>query len=75
MHQLDDKLALDGSYVLMKSGKQMPRVKEILKKSGRKVNMVENCGLQNEKKYYSAEDIPDGAGYFSLIIAKENKEK
>ena len=75
VHQLDDKLALDGGYVLMKSGRQMPRVKEILKASGRKVNMVENCGLPNENKYYSVEEIPDGAGYFSLIIAKENKEK
>ena len=75
VHQLGDKLDLDGSYVLMKSGRQMPKVKEILKASGRKVNMVENCGLPNENKYYSVEEIPDGAGYFSLIIAKENKEK
>ena len=37
--------------------------------------MVENCGLPNENKYYGVEEIPDGAGYFSLIIAKENKEK
>mgnify|MGYP000007283835 FL=1 len=74
VHQLDDELALDGNYVLMKSGKQMAAVKQILRESGRKVKMVENCGLSNEKKYGSVDEIPDDAAYFSLIIAKENKE-
>ena len=59
----------------MKSGRQMAAVKEILSNSGRKVTMVENCGLENEHRYFSVDDIPDNAGYFSLIIAKENPEK
>ena len=47
------------------------RVKQQLRQSGRKVWMVENCSMENEKIYRSLEDIPDDAGYFSLVIAKE----
>ena len=30
-----------------------------------------NCGMDSEKVCRNAEEIPDDAGYFSLIIAKE----
>ena len=33
--------------------------------------MVENCSMEGEKCYYGVDEIPDDAGYFSLIIAKE----
>ena len=57
----------------MKSGGKMQQVKEILKSSGRDVVMVENCGMANEHIYRSTDEIPDDAGYYSLIIAKELK--
>ena len=49
----------------------MAAVKDMLRKSGRRVGMVENCSMENEKIYNGLEEIPDDAGYFSLIIAKE----
>ena len=55
----------------MKSASQMAAVKDMLRKSGRAVQMVENCSMDNEKLYRSLDEIPDDAGYFSLIIAKE----
>lgn len=36
--------------------------------------MVMNCGLDGEKIYKCTEEIPEDAGYFSIVIAKE-KEK
>ena len=72
MHKLGDKLDMPGNYVLMKSGSHMAEVKEILRASGRDVNVVENCGMPDEKVYHGVEEIPDEAGYFSLIIAKEH---
>lgn len=72
MHKLGAELDQPGNYVLMKSGSHMSQVKEMLSRSGRDVTMVENCGMQDEKIYRSVEEIPDGAGYFSLIIAKED---
>ena len=74
VHKLDHALEQPGTYVLMKSASQMAAVKEMLRKSGRKVQMVENCSMDNEKLYRSLEEIPDDAGYFSLIIAKENHD-
>ena len=73
-HKLQDELGLPGNYVLMKSGSHMGEVKDILRASGRKVEMVENCGMTDEKIYHDVEEIPDEAGYFSLIIAKERQE-
>ena len=70
-HKLEDDLGLPGNYVLMKSGSHMKEVKEMLRASGRDVKMVENCGMPDEQVYMRVEEIPDEAGYFSLIIAKE----
>lgn len=75
VHKLNSSLSLPGNYVLMKSGRKMQQVKEILKASGRDVVMVENCGMKNEHIYRSTEEIPDDAGYYSLIIAKESRDK
>ncbi|MBR6472811.1 MAG: precorrin-2 C(20)-methyltransferase [Firmicutes bacterium] len=69
-HKLDDKMELSGNYVLMKSGSHMKEVKEMLTASGREVWTVENCGMPNEKVCRGADEIPDDAGYFSLVIAK-----
>lgn len=73
VHKLNAELDLSGNYVLMKSGSHMREVKELLRRSGRSVEMIENCGLPDEKIYHSAEEIPDEAGYFSLIIAREKR--
>ena len=62
VHKLDSELDLPGNYVLMKSGKKMGQVKEILRRSGRDVVMVENCGMDTEKVYHSVDEIPDDAG-------------
>ena len=70
VHKTDEKLSCSGNYVLMKSASQMKNVKEALKNSGREVCAVENCCMENEKLYRSLDEIPDDAGYFSLIIAK-----
>lgn len=71
VHQLDSTLDQPGTYVLMKSGRKMNQVKDILRESGRQAVMVENCGMEEEHIYRSVEEIPDDAGYYSLIVAKE----
>ena len=70
-HKTGDRLDLEGTYVLMKSASHMREVKEMLGKSGRRVQAVIDCGMDSEKVCRSLEEIPDDAGYFSLIIAKE----
>ena len=71
VHRTDSKLDLPGTYVLMKSASHMAEIKKLLTESGRDVSAVENCSMESEKIYRSADEIPDDAGYFSLIVAKE----
>lgn len=69
-YQISDALKLSGTKVLMKAGKKMKDVKEELRASGAKAVMIENCGMPGEKIYRGVEEIPDTAGYYSLIIVK-----
>lgn len=70
VHNLVGEMPSEGTCVLMKSGSKMKQVKEQIRHSGREAVMVENCGCSNEKVYRSVDEIPDDAGYYSLIIAK-----
>ncbi|MBQ7565458.1 MAG: precorrin-2 C(20)-methyltransferase [Lachnospiraceae bacterium] len=70
VHKTEERLCGSGNYVLMKSASHMREVKELLKESGRSVYAVSDCGMETEQIYRSAEEIPDDASYFSLIIAK-----
>lgn len=72
-HKTEEPLTLPGTYVLMKSASYMKDVKDLLRASGKDVQCVENCSMENEKIYRSVDEIPDDAGYFSLIVAKEKK--
>ena len=46
-------------------------VQEQVKDFGKNAVMIENCGMPDEKIYASGEEIPESAGYYSLIIIKE----
>lgn len=70
VHKTDERLDQNGNYVLMKPASHMPEIKQLLRQSGRKVCAAENCGMENERIYRSAEEIPDDAGYYTLIVAK-----
>lgn len=70
-YQIEEALKLEGTKVLMKAGRQMKKVKEQLLAMDADVVMVENCGMENEKVYRGAGEIPESAGYYSLIIVKD----
>lgn len=69
--EMDELLKLPGTKVLMKSGKRLKAVRESILRSGQKAVMIENCGMPDEKIYASAEEIPEEAGYYTLLIVKE----
>lgn len=70
-YQIREALELPGTKVLMKAGRKMEQVRELLLQRDDEVVMIENCGMPEEKIYYGAEEIPREAGYYSLIIVKE----
>ena len=72
-HRTEDALEKEGTYVLMKTASHMKEIKELLRNSGRQVQAVLNCGMENERICRSLEEIPEDAGYFTLLIAKQKK--
>ena len=70
-YQIEEALNLPGVKVLMKAGRKMGQVKELLSEKNLKVKMAENCGMQGERCFSSLEEIPEEAGYYSLIIASD----
>ena len=70
-YQIQDALKLSGTKVLMKAGRKMGEVKRQLLEQPGEVVMIENCGMEKERCYRGAEEIPEEAGYYSLIIVKE----
>lgn len=74
-YEIEDSLELPGTKILMKTGSRMKQVKDLLKESGQEVCMIENCGMEKERIFSSAEEIPDDVGYYSLLIVKEKKRK
>lgn len=70
---IEDGLNVPGTKVIMKSGKSIGDVKNVLVSKSNRLStmMIENCGMDNERIYNSAEEIDEEAGYFSLLIVKE----
>ena len=63
-----EALNLPGVKVMMKNN--LPATLRALRQSGASAVMVENCGMENEKIYRKLDEIPEDAGYFSLLIVK-----
>lgn len=70
-YQIEEALRLPGTKVLMKAGKKMGQVKQLVQQLDEQAVMIENCGMPDEKIYRSAGEIPEQSGYYSLIIIKE----
>lgn len=54
------------TFVLMKRARNLVKTLE-----SDEIYAVENCGLENERSYSSADEIPLEIGYFTTIIAKK----
>ena len=63
-------LDLPGTKVLMKSGRQYPRLLEELDRRGmlEEAAMVENCGLPGQRAFPTLGDRPESTGYFTTIL-------
>jgi precorrin-2/cobalt-factor-2 C20-methyltransferase len=72
-YQIEEALRLKGTKVLMKAGRKMGEVKAQLKALDAQVVMIENCGMEQEQIFYGVDEIPEDAGYYSLIIVKEDR--
>lgn len=70
---LAEQLELPGTKVLMKSGRQLPQVAELLERKGllERAAMVRDCGLPTEQVCRDLTHLPEDTGYFATVIVKE----
>lgn len=70
-YDIEEALGLPGTKVLMKAASKMPEVKKILHDKKLSGAMVENCGMEGERIFQTVEEIPDDAGYYSVVVIKD----
>ena len=66
-----EALKLSGTKVFMK-GELSPLLCAI-KESGQNAQAVENCGIEDEHIYGTADAVPEDAGYYLVTIVKEKE--
>ncbi|MCI8292108.1 MAG: precorrin-2 C(20)-methyltransferase [Hespellia sp.] len=74
-YEIEEGLELPGTKVLMKAGRKLAYVKEAVRGKGVEIGMVENCGMEGERIYHAAEEIPEKTSYYSLMIVKEGNNR
>ena len=66
-------MELPGTKVFMKAGKRLTEIKNAVDESNQSIYFVENLGIEDEHIIEGVENIPDTAGYYSMVIVKEGK--
>jgi len=74
VHRTEEALSWEGTCVMMKSASHMKEVKDQIRAAGREAGAVERCTMEGERVYRSVDEIPDDAGYFSVIISREKHQ-
>lgn len=66
-------LGLKGNKVLMKTGKSLKKVFDLLKQKGlyESAQMVSCCGMKEEKIYPTLKEVQEESSYFSIVVVKE----
>jgi len=72
---VDDALSLSGTKVFMKAGSRLGGLVKRLGQSSAGVYIVENCGMDHERILSPEEALDGSAGYYTVVIVKEEKEE
>ena len=68
---MDSALTLEGTKVLMKSGRSIRETVDALERHGlaARAGMVADCGLETEQVYTDLRQLPEEISYFATIVA------
>lgn len=71
LEDLEAALALPGGKIVMKSGKSLPQVLELLARQGLtdRAALVSDCGLPTEQAFPRIEEVPCDSYFSTLLIA------
>lgn len=68
---MEDAKLLNGTKVFMKAGKRLPEIKSAFLNSNSSAFFIENCGMENERVIEGIGNMPDEAGYYSIVVVFE----
>ena len=68
---IEERLQINLAAVGEMSGEPLDiSLQKLLEEQGCRAVMVENCGMKTEQVYGDLKEIPEDAGYFSLLVAR-----
>lgn len=69
-------LALSGNKILMKAGKSILEVRDLLEADGKldSAALVERCSMEGERVVRDLRELDDPTGYFSVILVQEEQK-
>lgn len=69
-------LALSGNKILMKAGKSILEVRDLLEADGEldSAALVERCSMEGERVVRDLRELDDPTGYFSVILVQEEQK-
>ena len=72
----NEGMDLDGTKVLMKTGKSFGRIKAELENKGMlgRAKMIQRCGMEGERIWGDIAQADNNESYFSIIIVKDAKK-
>ncbi len=72
---LEESLDVDANKVLMKAGRSILELRDLLDRRGELENasLVANCGMDGEVVLPRFADLTDPTGYFSLVVVRSPK--
>lgn len=69
-------LALPGNKILMKAGRSILEVRDLLEAEGKldTAALVERCSMEGERVVRDLRELDDPTGYFSIILVREEQK-
>ena len=73
--EVEDCLSVDANLVFMKAGRELGALRDTLAAHGllERASMVANCGMEGETVCPCFADVPEGTGYFSVVLVKKGE--
>lgn len=70
-YQNEEALEMKGTKIFMKAASKFSDLREKLLSRDCKSQMIENCGMENERIYLDKTTYPEEASYYTIVVVKE----
>ncbi len=72
-YDIEEAMEYPGTKILMKAASHLSEVRRLLQEKNQPGFMIENCGLPDEHIYSGTEEMPEEAGYYTIVLVKDEE--